>query len=570
MALLGASFQIGRSAMAAYQAALAVAGQNLANVGNPNYTRQTGRLEAQPGGPVLGGVAPGSGVRLTQLNRHIDEALESRLRSALSSRSRSEVLYQSLTQTEALYNELTEGDLSTQLSEMFGKFGGLQAEPKDSTARDLVISSADAVIATLKRQRSGLQQQVIDLNTQAGDVASEANRISNEIARLNGLIVSTESDGVSIASPLRDQRDALLRDLSEIMDIQTREQDTGAVNVYVGSEPLVEFNRSRGVTVIKTLQDGLEIGEVRFADNEGTITVRQGKLAGMLAARDTYVRDQLERLDTLARGMIFEVNKLHAGGAGLVGYQNITSQYDVDDPTAALNSTAANLPFPVKNGSFIVHVRDTATGQETTRQIAIDLDGLGGNDTTLASLATALGGVPGLNASVTADNRLQLSAGNGLQVRFSEDSSDALAALGVGAFFTGTNAANIGIVSEVRADPRLIAASLTGADNDGDMAGRIAALAESGASSSVLSNRSITEFHTSMIGDLAVTGAAALTEYDSADGVHQGLYAQREALSGVSLDEEAINLSKFEKAFEGAARYVNVLNQLSDELLNLL
>ena len=48
----------------------------------------------------------------------------------------------------------------------------------------------------------------------------------------------------------------------------------------------------------------------------------------------------------------------------------------VRDALAALNSTAANLDFPVQNGTFQVKVRDQATGQTITRMIQIDLDGI--------------------------------------------------------------------------------------------------------------------------------------------------------------------------------------------------
>ena len=62
MGLLGPSFQIGRSALAAYQAAISVVGQNIANVGNPNYTRQSGRLTPLVGGAAAGALSPGAGV----------------------------------------------------------------------------------------------------------------------------------------------------------------------------------------------------------------------------------------------------------------------------------------------------------------------------------------------------------------------------------------------------------------------------------------------------------------------------------------------------------------------------
>lgn len=570
MAVFGASFQIGRSALAAYQAALSVTGQNIANLGNPDYVRQTGRLSAEYGGYVVSGVLPGAGVRLTELRRHVDESIESRLRFALSERGRAEVLHRSLSQTEANYNELTDTDLSTLLGEFFGAFGALEASPGEAVQRDLVISAAEGVIRTLQRQRRGLVQQVQGANEQAAALANQAAAIASEIASLNRQIVIGESDGVTIASPLRDRREGKLRELAEIMDITVREQPGGAINVYAGSEPLVEFDRSRGIVVQRTLRDGLEIARVVYGDNGGPVSVREGKLAGLIAARDVYVRDQLNRLDTLAAGLIYEVNRIHSSGRGLVGYSTLTSEHAPRDVNAPLNSVAAGLPFPVQNGTLLVKVRDVASGAITTRQIDIDLDGLNGDDTSLASLAAALNGVPGVTATIAADGRLTISAGAGLEVSFAEDSSGVLAALGVAGFFRGTTAADIGIADAVAADPRRIAASLSGEAADGSNAGRIAALMSSTAGSALLGHRSIQDYHSDLVGDLAVRTHAAQIDLDAADASHTALTAQREAVSGVSLDEEAINLTKYEKAYQGAARYLSVINQLTDEILRLV
>lgn len=568
--MLGPSFQIGRSALAAYQAALSVAGQNIANVGNPDYTRQTGRLAALAAGPSIGGIRPGAGVTLASLRRNVDEALESRLRLAAAQRSGAEQVSQSLRQTEALYNELSDQDISSQLSELFGAFGSLQTQPGDSTQRDLILGSADGLVRSFTRIRSGLVQQVRELNDQATVVANHANSIIGEVARLNQQVVVAEADGVTVASALRDRRDSLIRDLGEIMDITTREQPGGAVNVYINSQPLVDFNRSRGIAVDRVLEDGLEIASVRFADDRTPITVREGKLAGLLTSRDSYIRDQLTRLDTLAGGLIYEVNKIHSSGAGLVGYTALTSERAVRSTSAVLNTTDAGLPFPVRNGTFFVKVRDVESGAVTTRQIDIDLDGLNGNDTTLESLRAQLDAVPGVTATIGADNRLSLSADNGSDISFADDNSGVLAALGLATFFKGTNAATIGIADAVDADPRLIAASVSGAANDGENAGRMAQLAASDVTSALLGNRSIANYHSDMVGDLAVIGGAALDGYEAADAVYQGLYAQRESISGVSLDEEAINMTKYERAYQGAARYITVLNEMTDEVLRLL
>ena len=567
MAILGASFQIGRSALAAYQSAISIAGQNIANIGNSNYTRMTGRLNALEGGPTLGGVSAGGGVNLTALERHVDEALEARLRMAIGSLAASESSYQTLGEIEALYNELTDYDLSTQLAYFFNTFADLQNDPSEMTARNFVLEEADAVIRTLQRQRGTLLDKADDLNAAIEQATERASEIADEIASLNEMIVVQESRGPGFSAPLRDRRDGLLRELSELMDIEVRERSNGSINVYIGSEPMVEFNRSRGLSVESVLEDGLTRATVRFADNNGTVIIRDGRLAAQLEARDAHLIGQVEALDELAHGLIYEVNRVHSTGRGLVGYTNLTGTYAVDDTTAALNSMEAGLPFPVENGSFIVHLRNQDSGQTITRLIEVDLDGIG-QDTTLDDLVQQLNAVPGLNASITTDNCLQLDPEGGNEIWFSEDSSGALAALGVATFLNGTDAATIDVNDAIRNDVRLIAASLSGEAGDGDNAGRLALLGE--ASSSILNNQSVQEYQAAMVNEVAIQASAAFTTHEAADAVYSSLLAQRESVSGVSLDEEAINLTRYEYAYQGAARYLGVLDTLSSEVLNLV
>ncbi|QOJ14716.1 MAG: flagellar hook-associated protein FlgK [Planctomycetia bacterium] len=568
MALLGPSFQTGRSALAAYQSALAIVGQNIANVGNPNYTRLSGRLTPQLGGPTLGGVAPGAGVRLSHLNRHIDESIESQLRLAIATRSGADVRRTQLSRVESLYNELTEQDLSTQLTQFFSSFGEVQTAPADGAPRQGVLVAADAMVRTIRRQRSGLLTQISDLNQLAVEGARRAGEIAREIAQINQQVVSEEARGQSVSGPLRDRRDTLLKELADYMNVQVREQPNGSVNVYVGSQPLVEFNRSRGLTTQIELVDGYERASIRFADDQSSVVLRAGKLAGIVETRDVHLVNQLDRLDGLARGLIREVNQVHGQGRGLTGYSSMQSAHFAANPAAPLGSTAAGLPFPVQNGTMIVHVRDPQTGQEITRQIEIDLDGIGSNDTTLETLANDLDEVPGLNAFVGSDGRLNISGENGQQFWFTEDSSGVLSAVGIGAFFTGTDAATIDVSADLRRDPGLIAASASGAINDGDNAGLLAVLGDR--ASGLLGGVGLHTYHSRTISELAVSTAAALGELDASDTVFASLTAQRESISGVSLDEEAINLQKFERAFQGATRYLTVLDSLADEVLSLV
>ncbi len=542
-------------------------GQNIANVGNPDYARQTGRLTAEHTGGGVSGITVGAGVRVDEVRRHFDSAVEARLRDALSQRNAAELQQRYITEAETIYNELAEGDLATQISELFGAFGALQSQPEDMAARNIVVGAADAMTRNIQRQRSGLVGQITRMNDAAEAATREASTLADELARLNGMIITAEATSNSQASALRDRRDALLRDLSALVDVEARYQENGTVNVYVGSEPLVDFDRSRGLEVSRELIDGVEVARVRFADNRGPAQVRSGEIAGIVDSRDHVLIDQIDQLDELARGLIYEVNRVHSTGKGLDGMTATTGLFDVADRTVALNDPAAELTYPVNNGTFVVHVRDLVTGREQTRQIEVDLDGIGG-DTTLESLAAAINDAPNINARVTPDNRLAIGADANTEFWFSEDSSGALAALGVGGFFTGASAATIAIAPEVRAAPHRIAASMSGGAGDGDNAGRLTSLALSG--SNQLRGQNISDFHARMVNELAVAGSGARNTFEASDVVHSGLVAQREAISGVSIDEEAIKLTTYERSFQGASRYLNVIDNMTNELMSLV
>ncbi len=568
MAILGASFQIGRSALAAYQSAISVAGQNIANVGNPDHARVSARLAALHGGMTTGGVAPGMGVNLSNLQRHVDEALNARVRTANSEQNASGTRYNALRQLETLYGELSDYDLSTRLNEFFGSFSALQTDPTSDAARDIVITSANAVMSEIQRHRAGIFSQIDDLNVQIESWTKTANAIADEIASLNVQIVSAASAGRGGDAALRDRRDALLGDLAGMVDVRTSEQPNGVLNVYVGSEPLVDYGRSRGLKVESSIQDGVERLEVRFADTNTRAHLTSGSIAAAVAVRDGDLAAELTKVDALARGIIFEVNNAHASGRGLVGYQSITGAYAVRDPDATLTDAVNGLPFPVKNGVFTVHVRDLTSGAETTHVVEVDLDGLGGNDATLRSLASQLNALPGLSASVTADNRLTLRADQGAELAFSGDNSGVLAAAGINTFLDGIDAATFSVNSDILANPRRIAAASSAAAADGSNASRIAAVATQ--VSGLLSGRSVVDFHDQMTHELAIQANAAENDSAAASAVYDSLVSQRESVSGVSLDEEALNLSVYERAFQGASRFLTVVDSMTQELLTIV
>jgi flagellar hook-associated protein 1 FlgK len=565
MSLSGA-LNIGRSALTAHQAAIQTTGNNISNAGNADYTRQVPTLSPTRDQLVQSGVFVGTGVQLDSISRQIDEALNGRLRAATGDDASAQVTQQWVGQVESVFNELTDGDLSTQLSTFFGSWSNLANKPQDVGLRQVVIQNGASVASWLQQVRGQLGSLRGTIDGRIPDVVADADGLAGQIAALNGQISTSEAGG-GVANSLRDQRDAALKSLASLVDVSTVEQPNGSLNVYVGSEPLVFGTDNSGLTVVNTTDAaGDPVPEVRFKSNLGTVTVRSGQLGGLLGSRKTLL-DVTADVDAIANGLINEVNKVHAAGQGLEGFASVSATNRVDDPAVALNDPAAGLKNAPTNGSFVVHVKDKATGLTTSTLVKVDLDGIGGNDTTLDGLAAALGGVTGVKAGVSA-GQLTVAADNAaVELSFSQDTSGTLAALGVNSFFTGESAVDIGVNQTVKDNPNLLAAARNGASGDNGTARALAELEGKGVAA--LNGQSIKDRYQSVTNVLATTAASAKTNADASQGVLDTLTAQHESLSGVSLDEEAINLIREQRAFQGAARLISTVNEMMDVVLNM-
>jgi flagellar hook-associated protein 1 FlgK len=565
MSLVGA-LNIGKSALAVHQAAIQTTGNNISNAGNADYTRQRVELAAVKDRMIQTGIFAGQGVQLTGIRRQIDEALESRLRSALSDSEQSQVSQQWLGQVESVFNELSDSDLSSRLSAFFASWSNLANKPQDVGLRQVVIQNGQAVAGWMRDVRGQLTTLQETLDERLPDAVAEADRLAQRIAELNGQIVTTEG-GQGLANGLRDQRDAALKELSTLVDVKTIEQPNGTLNVYIGSEPLVQGSDNRGLTIVTTGGPDQPNPEVRFKANLGSVSLKSGQIAGLISSRQT-ITQSVREIDDMAGALVFDLNKIHAAGQGLEGFASVSATNVVEDATVALNDEATGLKHLAANGSFVVHVKDKATGLVTSSLIQIDLDGLNGNDTTLNDLTAQLSGVAGVNASVNAGQLNVAADSAAVEISFSQDSSGVLASLGINTFFRGTDASNIAVNDTVVSNPGLLAAARNGQKGDNQTARLIAGLENQPVAA--FSGQSLKQKYEGMITQLATQASNAKSDAEATQGILETLNTQRQSLSGVSLDEEAVNLMQQQRAFQGAARLVTTINDLMDVVLNMV
>jgi len=129
------------------------------------------------------------------------------------------------------------------------------------------------------------------------------------------------------------------------------------------------------------------------------------------------------------------------------------------------------------------------------------------------------------------------------------------------------DASKIAVATDILNDPRLLAISTTGDAGDGSGAIDLAAIGN--VRSIPLGSQSATEFLATLRSVLGSQIVQADVNHGVADGVVASLEAQRSSVTGVSLDEEAVELIRFQRSYEAAARFIQVLSEVTEIAVNL-
>lgn len=573
---LSSAFNIGRSALNASQLAIQVAGNNMANAATPGYSRQVATLTPLRGDATLG---VGRGVGISGIRRSIDEALQARLWSGIADQAAADERASIYSSVETSLNELTGYDLSSELAGFFSTWSERANLTQSST---LVVQQGVKLAEFMGGLRSDLVKLRQRVDAQLGARVERADVLLGQVADLNAAVTSAEV-GSARANSLRDQRDTVIGELSELLDVTVVEQSNGAVDVLVGSTPIVLAGQSRGLELQRKTVDGELRVFVSIKANGERLDVPSGRIGALLDNRESAVNETISDLDDIAAQLIFQVNRLHSTGTNETGLTSALGSLTMtsDDRTRALNDpenkTLAGLPFSPSNGGFFVHVTQPGGSMTETVRIDVDLDGLTDagepgfdDDTSAEDIRAALDAIDGLTATFTSDGRLSVEAAAGFSLSFSDDSSNALAVLGVNGYFTGKNASDIAVRQELVGDESLL---MTGRLVDGTYEANGTALAIAGLHDQAvpeLGGQTIRGRWLSSVQSVAMRTNSADTRAQATTLVRESLEAQRANLSGVSIDEETLDLMSFQRQYEGAARFLSVVDQMTQTLLQLI
>jgi flagellar hook-associated protein 1 FlgK len=397
------NFEIGLSGLDAARKGLDVIGNNIANAATEGYHRQ--RIDLVPAyAREQGGVILGGGVKVEGVSRMLDRFLELeiiRQQSALGQVSQESDV---LSSVEAALGELTGNTgLNAAIDDFFNSLSDLSAHPDEVVYQNEVLTSAEKLTGQFRTIGDFLNDLFAQIRFQAENVVDKINALAAQIAELNANIQRLEMSGAT-ASNLADQRDQLIKELSELAAVTTQEREYGVVDVDVAGAPIVTEATSMELEVgLNT--DGL-LGVTPVGAFVYQTTFDGGQIGGLLALYNATVADIQSELDALAGSIIRQVNQYHFQGVGSDGsFTEVTGW-----PVAG--ETLSDFEPPLSNGSIFIRVTDTTTGAIARHLIDVDV-----SSDTLATIAAKLSAITGLNASVSG-SRLSIQAEAGYEFDF--------------------------------------------------------------------------------------------------------------------------------------------------------
>ena len=232
MAGLSSALNIAKNALLAFQTSVQVTSHNVANVDTEGYSRQ--KPVSTPYPPSPSPVGPmGSGVKIDRIKRYFDAFLEANLNL-----KRTELGFFTAEETgmrlvEAVFNEAGDLGLATILNDFFSAWQTLSNRPEGLPERRLVVEKGKLLAENISEKFRALKDLKDNVGRKIKSLVETINRLAREISELNLQITAAES-GRHQANDLRDQRDRLIAELSELVPIRYFENKDGAYNVILG------------------------------------------------------------------------------------------------------------------------------------------------------------------------------------------------------------------------------------------------------------------------------------------------------------------------------------------------
>lgn len=627
---MGDILNIGTSALLTYQRTLSTVSHNIANANNENYSRQVVDLASRPGQEFGFGFL-GNGVEQLSVRRRHDTYLEGQIQSLTSQQSRSAIFAQLSSQINNLFADEV-GNLNSGLQSFFSSLQDVANDPASISSREVFLSEGVGLVERFNSLESSILQARNDLNNRIGAIVDEVNALAQGIADINNQIFQV-SDGDPFKQPndLLDERDALIRQLSQFVSVQTAEENNGVKNVFFGNGQVLVFGiNANQLTTIQNPEDFSEFN-IAFLRTGGvtqdvTRVISGGELGGILDYRENIMDQSSRDLGRIAVILSDTFNAQHRDGMdlnGALGADFFTQPAPLviqnlnNTGTAAVTATITNSAVLTASDYRLSY--DGATYTLTRLSDNASVSGAGPlvmDGVTVTIGAGALAGDQFLvRPSYAAGSRIDLNISSMDQIAAAAPvrASSLISNLGsaeinydqilnvadadlldtveivfnnpptdfdvVNITDATTIAAGVAYTPGANIDFNGIRVNVTGVPEAGDTfrvesnAGGVndnrnsLLLAALQNQNLIGGTASYEQAYSSSVASVGSQINQAEISSDAQATLLSQLQTARDAISGVNLDEEAADLLRYQQAYQAAAQLINVSNELFQTLL---
>ena len=525
------SLNISAGALSVNEKAISVVSHNVSNMNTEGYHKQRVNLQARNIAGQIGNnpdnqVRANGGVKIANVMRYNDDYLNNYYREQLSQKNMLEQQLGNLDELANIFDDLEGTGIDAALNNFYEAVNNLQEYPASSTARANFIETTKSLTGLLNEksvQLSKLTGEALGDGSSEEALANskiyvqyrELNNALDELAAVNKALQTTQT-GTLTANNLLDQRDLILHDIAQFVDITVDEKPNGSVTVYTGDQALVKGAVVTGHLDIETAKKycddhGIKYpddwtGEnavLRIVDADGGIIVDNansiitgGALGGLIHSATDYNNGE-----TNAGTVQANLDKLASTIAQVFNDLNTRNNAYCIDPTNTNHLKATN------SDNWIFACYDSS-GTETTSGITA-------------------GNIKVSDNLLTNDGIWNISC-----AYFDDPSHYDINAVG--------NAQNV--------------VAMLGTRNEKQPA---------------LNGMSVEDFYTTMLGKIASAGDSVKSLYDTQCDVVDSIENQLDSAYGVDLNEELVDLVKYQTAYAAAARVFNTVNSCLDTLVTL-
>ena len=316
------SLNIASRALTTNMSVLQTIGNNIANVNTKGFSRQTVDLSTVEGN-YSGGSFFGNGVQIAAVRRSYDAFLTKQSNSTASVAADDAIRYDKLQQIEALFPMGASG-LGAALNSTLNAWVDVASSPTDSTARGVVLDRASDLASRFRDISTRLDELAQTSSLQTTEVVKSINSLAQQIAILNDKISKVQTEAAS-PNDLLDQRDKLIADLSQYVQVSTIPASDNTLTVFVGgSMPLVLGGLAASLDVSPSVTDGSRKLDLSFKLNGQNVPVDQdflggGELSGLLDFYNNDLNQTQNQLGRLAISLATQVNQQQKSGLDLNG-----------------------------------------------------------------------------------------------------------------------------------------------------------------------------------------------------------------------------------------------------------